>query len=280
MMITGFGLMLSLVSSGCIVVIADVDEWEGSGKRVYTTTSEERSFETSGISALDIETHNGSITFDGQADGGAGQVTITKKAGGRTQAEAEAAMAAIEVVFQPKGDTFEMSWRWATPRKRGWSGDVSFAVKGPGSLNLDTETHNGPITISGASGKVDIESHNGEIKVTASGKALEVEAHNGAIDAVYSGPSVTLSAHNGAITADLSGCADVTGDVSSHNGDVQITVGQGTSAAVHARTSNGGIECSAALAESKTSRGRLDGKLGSGGGKLDIETQNGAIAIK
>jgi len=279
-MIAGFGLMLSLASSGCIVVIADVDDWEGWGKRVTTATTEERSFETNGISAVNIETHNGSITFDGQTDGGAGQVTITKKAGGRTQDEADAAMEAIELVFEPKGDTFEMSWRWKTPRKRGWNGDVSFAVRSPGHLDLSTETHNGPITVAGATGAVEVESHNGEIKVNASGKSLEIEAHNGEIEAIYSGPSVTLNAHNGAITADLSGCREVTGDVSSHNGDVRVSVGKETSATVEARTDNGGIECSAPLSDLKKSRRSLGGKLGAGGGKLEVETHNGAIAIR
>lgn len=279
-MIAGIGLMLSLMSSGCIVVIADVDGWDGGGPRVNVTTTEERTFETNGVSAVDIETHNGSITFDGQAGGGAGQVTITKKAGGRTQEEADQAMAAIEIVFGQKGDVFEMGWRWKTPRKRYWNGDVSFAVKGPGQLDLDAETHNGPITVAGAVGAVEIESHNGEIKVNAAGKSLDVEAHNGEINAVYSGPSISMNAHNGQIIADLSGCRDVTGEVSSHNGDVRISVGKDTSTTLAARTSNGGIDCSAPLSDMKSSRRSLDGKLGSGGGKLEVETHNGAIAIK
>ena len=279
-MIAGFGLMLSLLSSGCIVVIADVDGWDGGGPRVNVIATEERTFETNGVSAVDIETHNGSITFDGQAGGGAGQVTITKKAGGRTKEEADAAMENIEIVFEPKGDTFQMGWRWKLPRKRGWNGDVSFAVKGPAELNLSTETHNGPITVAGVVGAVEVESHNGEIKVNSSGKSLEVEAHNGEINAVYAGPSVSLSAHNGEITADLSGCREVTGDVTSHNGDVRVSVGKDTSATVEARTSNGGIDCSAPLSDVRKSRRSLDGKLGAGGGKLEVETHNGAIAIR
>lgn len=273
------GLLLSLASSGCIVVIADVDDWEGHS-RSKATTSEERTFETSGVTGVDVETHNGSVRYDGQSGDGAGQVTITKVARGSTQEQADAAMNAIEVFVEPKGDTVQLGWRWKTLKKRNWSADVSFDIKAPGHMNLDVETHNGEINVAGVTGDVDIETHNGEINVNTGGKALEAESHNGEINAVFAGTSVELSSHNGEVTADLSRCAAVTGSVTSHNGAVQISVGAGTSASLEARSNNGGIDCEAPLTDMKKSKRSLDGKLGSGGGKLEIETHNGAIAIK
>lgn len=274
-----FGVLLSLASSGCIVVIADGNNWEGHSK-AKVTTSEERTFESNGVSGVDVETHNGSVSFDGQSGDGAGQVTVTKITRGTTQEEAEAAMNAIEVFVEPKGDTIQLGWRWKTLKKRNWSADVSFDIKAPGRMNLDVETHNGEIKIAGVNGDVDIETHNGEINVSTGGKALEAESHNGEINAVFAGTRVELSSHNGEVTADLSRCATVTGSVTSHNGAVQVSVGAGTSASLEARSNNGGIDCEAPLTDMKKSKRSLDGKLGSGGGKLEIETHNGAIAIK
>lgn len=273
------GLMLSLASTGCIVVIADVDGWDGK-PRSKVTVSEERTFETTGVTGVEVETHNGTVSFDGQPNDGAGQVTITKIAYGSSTEEAEAAMNAIEVTVEPKGDTVEMSWRWKTLKKRNWSADVSFAIKAPGRLNFDVETHNGEVKIGGANGGVEVETHNGEINVSASGPALEAETHNGAINAVFAGASIELSSHNGEVVADLSRCSAVTGSVTSHNGGVRVSVGKSTSADLEARTNNGGIDCDAALTDMKKTKGSLDGKLGTGGGKLEIETRNGAIAIK
>jgi hypothetical protein len=278
-MTTVCGLLLSLASSGCIVVIADVDGWE-EHSRAKVTNTEERTFETTGVGGLDVETHNGSVTFNGQSGEGAGQVTITKIARGSDQEEAQAAMDAIEVYVEPKGDAVQLGWRWKNHKKRNWSADVNFDIKAPGRMHLDVETHNGEIKVAGVTGDVDIETHNGEINVNAAGKSLEAESHNGEINAVFAGTSIDLSSHNGEVTADLSRCAQVTGSVTSHNGAVQVSVGTGTSASLEARSSNGGIDCEAPLTDMKKSRRSLDGTLGSGGGKLEIETHNGAIAIK
>lgn len=278
-MTAAFGLLLSLASSGCIVVIADVDDWE-SNHRAKVTATEERTFEPSGVSAVDVETQNGSVTFDGQAGDGAAQVTVTKIGRGTTQEEAQAAMDAIEVYVEPNGGTVQLGWRWKTHKKRNWSGEVSFDIKAPGRLNLDVETHNGEIKVAGVTGDADIETHNGEINVNAAGKTLDAESHNGEINVVFAGSSVDISTHNGEVTADLSRCSAVTGSVTSMNGAVNVSVGTATSATLEARTHNGGIDCVAPLTDMKKSKHGLDGKLGSGGGKLEIETHNGAIAIK
>lgn len=271
---------LSLVlGSGCIVVIADHGCWSDGEARVWITSTEERTIEGSGLSALEVRTHNGAVDFQGQPDGAPASVTVKKKAGGRTDAEAQEAMAAIEVIVEPNGDTTRIGWRWRGIKHRHWSGDVSFEIRAPGSTELDLETHNGAIAVRGATNDVDVETHNGELILEASGKSLSAQTHNGSVKAAFSGASLDLETHNGQIVVDLSGCKSVSGSVTTYNGSVRLAVGTEVSATLQCRTHNGTVDCNVPLNESRQSRGALEGTLGAGGGKLDVVTHNGEIHI-
>jgi len=268
-------------ASGCVIVGVDDGSWFWSGPSVWTEAVEERPIDMTGLTALEVRTHNGSIDFQGQQAGGSASVTITKKAGGANQGDAEEALAAINVFVEPAGNgKTRISWKWSVPKKARWSGDVSFAVRAPGSLHFDAETHNGAVTVAEVSGDVKVVSHNGKVKVRSSTGKLHAETHNGELDATYAGPEVNLSSYNGEVSADLSRCGAVAGNITSHNGEVRIEVGKNTAATLKCQTHNGGIECDAPLSESHKARGELTGKLGAGGPSLDVVTHNGSIRVK
>ncbi len=273
-----WGALLPFIP-GCVVVVGD-GSWGCGGPRVHTTQSEDRPLDTIGLTALEISTHNGTIDFQGQ-DGGQGSVAITKKAGGATEADAQEAMDAIEVFVESAGSgTTRIGWKWRVVKKPRWSGEVNFVVRAPRTLRLDTETHNGEIAIADVQGDVRAETHNGRVKVNSRGGSLHAESHNGEIQATYAGPKLTITTHNGEVVADLSRCGAVTGDVTTHNGAVSLSVGSETSAAIRCETSNGELRSDAALADMKKSRGKLTGTLGSGVGKLDVTTHNGGIHLR
>jgi len=272
---------IPICSSGCVVVVGDGGCWSWGGPSVWTEAVEERPIDTTGLAALEVRTHNGSIDFQSQPAGGNASVTITKKAAGINQADAEDALAAINVFVEPSGNgKTRIHWKWAVPKKARWRGDVSFAIRAPGNLYFDAETHNGAVAVAEVSGDVKVVSHNGKLKVRSSNGKLHAETHNGDVDATYAGSEVNLTTHNGEVSADLSQCSGVAGSITTHNGSVQIEVGGNTAATLVCATHNGRIDCNAPLSEANRTRHALTAKLGTGGPPLNVATHNGSIRIK
>lgn len=279
-LICAWATAVPFLASGCMIVAVDGGCRSWGGPLVWTQAVEERSIDATGLTALEVRTHNGSIDFQSQPAGGAASVTVTKKAGGISKADAEEALAAINVFVQPAGNgKTRISWNWSTPKKSRWSGDVSFAILAPGNLHFDAETHNGTVTVAEVSGDVKVVSHNGRLNVRSSNGKLHAETHNGEVDATYAGPKVDLVSHNGAVTADLAECHTVAGTITTHNGEVRVAVGKNTAANLACATHNGRIDCDAPLSEAHKARRSLTGTLGPGGPSLNVATHNGSIRI-
>ncbi len=261
-----------LASAGCTLA----------GPKVWIEQTQELRFPTAGLTALEVRTHNGAINFENQAEPqDEATVTVTKKAGGLTRDQAEKAMQAIDVYSQRKPDgTQRLGWKWSGVKQAGWQATVSFEIRAPGNLRFDGETHNGAVRAEEVSGNVRAVAHNGRIEVTSQGDKLYAETHNGTIAVTYAGPDIKLITHNGTIDVDLGRCGAVSGTIETHNGKVNLVVGKTTSADLNCETHNGRIHCDAPLQDSKLSRRRLTGRLGSGGGRLEISTHNGSVRIK
>lgn len=126
---------------------------------------------------------------------------------------------------------------------------------------------------------VTIESSNGEISVTGISGALRASASNGRITGVELSGSAKATTTNGVIALTM---ADVTGDVTAEttNGQVTVTIPRATNATLSARVTNGGISHeNLDLQITETSRRRLDGRLGTGGPSIRVDTTNGAIRV-
>lgn len=273
--------LASLLTTGCIIIANGMYGW-GCSPSVWKEETEEVPIDPNGLSAVEVRTHNGAIDFTGQPAGaGSASVTVRKKAGGSTLADAEAAMAALDIYVERSTEGMQrIGWRWKGVRESTWQADVSFAISGPGNLRLDAETHNGRVNASGVVGDVRIVTHNGRVKVESRDGELRAETHNGEIDAEYGGSQLTLVTHNGEINADLSRCGPVHGEISTHNGAVELSVGADTSADLVAETDNGHITFDAPLTVGSATKTRLKGKLGVGGERLGVMTHNGSIRIK
>jgi hypothetical protein len=248
---------------------------------------------------LEVRTHNGAINFEPQPEPqDEAVVTVTMRAGGTTQEEAEDAMQAVDVYSERRHDgTHRLGWKWKVTKHPNWRAAVSFEIRAPGNLDFDGETHNGAVTIEGITGAVRAVTHNaavtakgitgnvvavthnGRINVTSEGDRLHAETHNGGIAVTFTGSEVNLGTHNGAINADLQDCGAVKGDIETHNGGVRLVVGENTSADLNCETHNGGIQCDPPIQVSRVSKRRLTGRLGAGGGQLEISTHNGSVRI-
>ena len=274
--------LLCISLAGCIVVAADGSCWRWRGPTVWAESTETLTIDTASLEGMVVETHNGAIVVDGQSDGAAhATVTVTKKGGGISQGEAEAALAAIDVYVKPGNNgTTKIGWRWKGVKKPRWRSQVSFEITAPGNLRIDAETHNGRITLENVTADARVVTHNGAVNVDVKNGKLRAETHNGEVVATYAGPEVRLQTHNGRIVADLAGCAEIDGRIITHNGGVQIIVNQNTSADLSCATHNGGISFDFPVPVTKISRTKVTGVLGSGGPPLKITTHNGAIRIK
>lgn len=277
------GSMLGLAGTGCIVVSSSGLSFGCSRAKVWTDpVTEEVAFDGAGLSELEVRTHNGTITFDGQPSGSTGGiVTVTMKAGGRSPEDAEVAFEAIDVIVERVGeDAQRIGWKWRGMKRPSWAARVSFDIKAPGQLSLNSKTHNGAVTISGVTGDLRAETHNGPVNVEARDGKLYAKTHNGRIVASYTGSDITLVTHNGAVTADLNQCETVAGDITTHNGGVEVVVGNDTSTTLDCRTHNGSIEVDVPIKQSKMTKRRLTGTIGSGDGNLNVTTHNGSVRIR
>jgi len=237
--------------------------------------------DTAGLQTLEVKTHNGRITFAGEDGSTQATGKVHLKGGARTKEEAQFALDAIEVFVESGSQGRQLlGWRWNPAKKQSWHGQVSFDISGPAGMNLDVETHNGRVEVSGVRGVVSMVSHNGRINVSSSQGALFAKTHNGRIEADYLGENLTLITHNGAINAKLDKCQQIHGKMVTHNGSVRVVMGNDVSTVVDARTHNGRISCDLPLDAQQRSKRHLTGAIGHGGGKLSLETHNGGIRIK
>jgi hypothetical protein len=140
---------------------------------------------------------------------------------------------------------------------------VEFAVRVPPGVRFVGRTVNG--RVSGRDLPADAEAHtvNGGVELTAAGN-VKAETVNGSIQA-------------------RGGRADWKGtvDFETVNGSITLELPADASAEFDAETVNGSIETDFAVSgESRRTRRRLSGTIGSGGRRLELETVNGSIAIR
>ena len=141
---------------------------------------------------------------------------------------------------------------------------VDFTVSVPTGVVLDAGTVNGGIDVSGLRGDVRVSSVNGGIEVASTG-TVEASTVNGSIKA-----STGSGSWSGAL------------DFQTVNGSVTLTLPAGAGASISAETVNGDFSSDFPLTVEAGRWGpkRIHGTIGSGGGRLNIQTVNGGIAIR
>jgi hypothetical protein len=141
---------------------------------------------------------------------------------------------------------------------------VDFTVSVPSGVRFDGSTVNGGIEAMGLSSEVSVSTVNGGIDVSSSG-SVEAQTVNGSIRA-----STGVSSWNGTL------------DFQTVNGSITLTLPAGVGAAVSAETVNGDIVSDFPLTIEAGEWGpqSVNGTIGAGGGRLNLETVNGEIEIR
>ena len=234
------------------------------GSLFASVTEEETfSFKLNDGGRFSISNVNGSIVVTGGA-GDSVEIIATKKADNQKdldKIEIEISHSADEIVVETD---LGGSDHWFSYGNN--SGEVKYEVIVPVGTRLDSvETVNGNVSIGGVSGKVDAESVNGDLDISDLAGDVGLSTVNGSIDAGFTRlegeQRVKIETVNGRVTVNLPANADVD---------------------INADTLNGGINASDFGLE--TDKGfvgsDLNGKIGSGGARLNINTVNGAIKIR
>ena len=234
------------------------------GSLFASVTEEETfSFKLDDGGRFSLSNVNGSVVVTG-GGGDSVEIIATKKADNQKdldKIEIAVTHSANEIVVETE---LGESDHWYSRGSN--SGSVKYEVIVPTSTRLDSvETVNGSVNISGVSGNVAAESVNGDLDVSDLAGDVELSTVNGSIEAEFSRledqQRVKMETVNGRVTVNLPESANVD---------------------INADTLNGGINAKDFGLE--TDKGfvgsDLNGKIGDGGARLNIDTVNGSIKIR
>lgn len=247
--------------------------------KVWVSEEEDLSLTTEGIESFYVATHNGYITI--RAVPGAEEIAVhaMKKAGGSDDLDAAACLKEIRICTKVVGGEQHLGWEWNSEKEKNWGSVVSFEVRLPARISTSASTHNGPVTLEDLSAKAELSSHNGEVQVAGHEGDLHASTHNSRIYVEARSSKINLSTHNGAIRARLSEVTELDGFLTSHNGDIHLTLDGEPSVRIDCGTHNGSIDMEKEIRVTRIERNRFMGTLGDGTSKLRIETHNGSIVI-
>jgi len=124
-------------------------------------------------------------------------ILVCKAAGARTKEKAQRAMEEIEVSL--RGGRLRASG----PEGGNWL--IYLIVKAPKDAQMELETENGEIGLTGVSGSIRARSENGPIQLTGCSQDVRATTQNGPISISGGSGDFRLKAENGPISVDLSG---------------------------------------------------------------------------
>ena len=248
---------------------------------VWTESQEFHQISTAGVETLAVLTHNGRVEVTAAKEGSdIITVTVNKRAGGLTLADAQACMDALTITKDRDGSTQKLGWKYDGIRRANWGAQVSFQIPMPPDLALHATSHNGRIEVSGLRGDCTLETHNGRIEAHTTSKRFSAKTHNGRINVSAAPIEIHLVSHNGGITADLASPGDLSGIITTHNGGINVRLSDLAKTNLTCCTHNGRVRYHGTMSELTVSRTRLSGRIGESDATLDIVTHNGSIDVR
>lgn len=226
---------------------------------------------------LDFDSRNGRVKIIGY-DGATVKVKMTKYGKKVDKNKSSNGMRLIS----NGGFNFEASERNNVVKieNEGHSSRVDFEIQVPKNFNMKVEAYNnGHISIEGVNGELDIESYNGPITLINISGSASASSYNGSVKVSFT--KVT---------------ADVPMSFETYNGDVDITVPDGTKFSTKMKTNRDIFTDfeSFDLSQPKPTRNRderiegfsikfenwVQGELNGGGAEVTMKTRNGNIYIR
>lgn len=206
---------------------------------------------------VSLENINGNVTITGWERNEV-QIDAVKKANSQQKLDE----ARIEV--DAGSDSVRIRTRYPEGHNNNNPATVTYELHVPRPARLDAiDLVNGSLTVSQVSGDIKASLVNGKTSVRDLAGRAELSAVNGSINAYY---------------ASLNNVSEIR--LKSVNGSIHLGLGPSPNADVTVSTVNGGITTDFPLQVQGKFMGRhLDGKLGSGGTRIEISNVNGSVHI-
>lgn len=160
---------------------------------------------------------------------------------------------------------------------------VDIDVYVPANSTVDVRSQNGDITAAEYDGNLKVKSYNGEVLIRNITGDANLETYNGRISCDDISGNLNLRSYNGHIHAAYRKSTEPVCDISmtTYNGGIELVTPPDFSASVKASTQNGAITTDLPISVvGKVVRNQLKGMIGTGEGRLYLETYNGSIKIR
>lgn len=219
-----------------------------------------RSYPMTETGSFSINNTNGRITIDA-ADITTVEVTAERIVKARTEETANEQLKLWEFQEQVSPDSVSIDSS-ARGLSIGVSRNAHYIVRVPRGIAVTLKSTNGEVTATGIRGTFSASATNGRI--------IGHDLHG----------SVQASTTNGVINLTMAAIGANGVSAETTNGQVIINLPRSANADVSARVTNGAISHeNLDLQITESSRRRLDGRLGTGGPAIRVETTNGAVRL-
>ncbi|HEU0013491.1 MAG TPA: hypothetical protein VFQ45_07390 [Longimicrobium sp.] len=220
----------------------------------------------------------GSLAVDGRQNGGVSvrswdrnEIEVHARIQSWASSESAARDIAQDIRVRTEGGTVRADGP-STEGRRGFA--VNYVIYVPRRMNLDVETHNGPVSVSGVTGRIRLEAVNGPIALSHVNGDVRARAQNGPL-------AVTLSG---------SRWSGEGLDAQTVNGPVTLNLPRGYAAHLEASTVNGPFASNIGTRERRDDderrgdrwsrrRRSINQDINGGGATVRVATTNGPIAI-
>lgn len=157
---------------------------------------------------------------------------------------------------------------------------VDYEIKIPASVLVGhVDNSNGSIEIEGTKGDATATTSNGKIIVRNVDGWISATTSNGKIQITGTTGILKAETSNGSIEAEISNVKDHA-DITTSNGSIKLWIFPELNADVEMRTSNGKLAIhDLEVAISESSSKYVKGKIGNGGGRIDVGTSNGNVDL-
>ena len=248
-------LLLSLGLTGCGLI--DI----GFGPKA--SREWQQSYDLSEQGSVEVININGRIEAQPSADDRV-EVRAEITARGASERAARERLEHIQIEEDTGSDHVRLETKLpVTSFFTGGGSEVRYFLRIPAGRSVRLRTTNGSISVTGLQGELKAKTVNGS--VSGSGLAGAVEA----------------STTNGSIKIEVERVAEAGIDLQTVNGSIRLRIPATAAADLSAHLTNGSIDTSDLPLQDlrRSSRRRLEAKLGSGGPPIELRTVNGSIRI-
>ena len=225
--------LIVLCGAGLLAVWSGVRLAQNNGLRfqlgvndVSAKATEQKTITISDPASLSVTTDFGDIQVTGGGRDGQISVTAEKTAWGRNDAEAQAALKNLTVVYDQSGSSLAISVRQPAEvnalQMNSNGGSVNFIIVVPTQTAVTLKSSSGALSLSGTSGAADLRTDFGELNLSDVAAKIFAKSSNGALNIsnIGDGHKIELSSEFGSIT--LNGAQGDDVSISSNKGTLEL----------------------------------------------------------